>query len=46
MDQNPLIKNALKALAKKEGITEEEVRQKFALAISLALKSKDTTFLD
>ena len=42
MDQNPLIKNALKALAKKEGITEEEVRKKFALAISIALKSKDT----
>lgn len=42
MDQTPLITNALKVLAKKEGITEEEVRQKFALAISLALKSKDT----
>mgnify|MGYP002513278443 CR=1 FL=1 len=37
-----LISYVITALAQIKGITEEEVRQKFALAISLALKSKDT----
>ncbi len=43
MDQNKKekISEYLKIIANKEGITEEEVRNEIALAVSLALKNND-----
>jgi hypothetical protein len=44
MSQNKkeTISEYLKAIAKKEGISEDDVRNEIALAVSLALKSNDS----
>lgn len=48
MDQNKkeMISGYLRTIAEKEGVTESEVRDEIALAVSLALKSSDPKIRD
>jgi hypothetical protein len=41
MNQNNLLKKALQDISRSEALSENDIRQKIRLAVSLALKSKD-----